>query len=1854
MLAWCSSLREVPYSVIKPFCTYLLNRYLGCYLQNKQINIEQLSVDIFAGKGSLKEVNLDVRYINEALSDANIPLQLFDGFIHEISLNVPWSRLLDDCCVLEVDSLELTLKASSMQQLSQMNSVLESFMASMTTSFELARSFVEEHNGKCKSECAKEESVHFEVVAPLVHLIDAVLSRMRLVVQNIVLRLEHYVGDRGIGLELRIDKLEFFDGQLGANKKAEAKSSTGFDLTQRNDRFVSKVITLSTVRCYTDWFVPIISLKNLNELRKSEIGRSSSFSVNKTENGSIYTSCVTNAQNSDSCSSSIDHSLSHQGHVFSEPYLFAILAAEPLTIRLQISRSIESQLVEVNATLGSAYLLVSPRCLTLLIELAQAFLSPETVDPRVTSRCGAMNRSDFEKIEKELKRKINSEFAQVPNIGAHTDQGDNWVGIDKFYPMAKADTSFVRSGPNLLDTSMTAAQGNFSRHPPQATAVSGSTRFKLIFNSVWVSLTYQDLCDEQKGDAESSRRKVIERFFKTSGDVMLNSVVNLSSLRAQCDNSLALDHIRFVSSPVVVDMTFGGQIGSSLCSSSLSYLRVVCRNCELVESLPAEEPANRYTELLVFDQTVAKLTDQPNVLLKVISGDADDSFALELNPCRIELDVTVLARMQRFVEALKRCHCGDSPPPCVNSEAQEADLLSLKADLFDALERDHPSSEIASRVRLTCSLIAVDFRIPVPNLTAETTCLKSKVLRDERLRVKLCNFCLSSGVDKLLSRKGAVSVDFASAYVQFCNHQRVLFNVCRCFSTSKTCNLTVNWTTSEDLDQLGNGEMDHFESVRNGNNTAQRSSWESMMNCQEPKTSWNPFSKTSVAYEGEALHIVGNSKELQDFRSSTSSRCLVNFCFNFDQVNLFLPSKELFEILFNRLIIDLPLWLATQLYAKEHKLPDGNTAPLFYGFQPDDVAPDNSCVGDGHAEEQNVHHFRWSLTVNVNHFVSILNMAANDEDSLSLSKFDGSGFQFYVVMMSPTSDPELFYFYASTDYLRVQQGADAQWSLTSAVCNVDDDIFGDCDSSMALIVKSTSPCMNLRRKEDACFSLAGKTHLSRQTELPCRHLLLTLGFRDLTVFADAPNGIYKWAIDLGRYLHLEAYPIEGYVPPAVVTELHSHCWNLSIQHRPTVAPLVVFVNVSSVDMATNLAMDAAVFKLHFIIEDSALYMLNLPAPGDSENELAVKDFVCLMRMGFFDFVVTCRGQPDGQPAFDFHARNDILHLHTCSDSAALLAVFLRCCMGTTSGDSASANDAPKHTCASFRSSDFAADLIESAIEEKFATSSHAEEDGGTRDNSLSSEAANSIRSDESFMLLENIPGSGIANPCGQPVVRLLDDGNALAIKSDHFALPRSKMDHLNALPPGYPAALVQYYFQQISIVWHLYGGCDFASPSALAERDSSSIPGGCFYSETGTKFQIGDGFNRDRRLSVDFVLSKVSFLYQRFPPDFAVRSRQVVTVQDFEITDRLPASKVAKLLSAAGGTQGGVRQSSAPMLCVRCLYVVPSADERSVFPLECCLKVSLVPLKLSIDQDTFEFMQSFFHDVDSRLVALIPSDQETNPPCEPSFDETTGSVPQAECSRSSLASTDPRLLYPMHSTYYRTFSVCPAVQLKLEYFGKRIDIDYGAVQGLLIGLSRLHCTELILKELDNRHGLLGVEKVILYALNEWLTDIRQNQLLSIVGSVGPLHNISEIAQGIRDLFWMPVDEFRRDGRIIRGLHRGAHSFGITTAAALLELTQKFFQTVHTVAEFAFDVVSPDYAQTTAVGERYLMRASPSPSDFREGLAMACKTVCTGFSDNAAIGGSRSEGKVRNRPILVASQATHQILGGIKSHFRADE
>lgn len=84
--------------------------------------------------------------------------------------------------------------------------------------------------------------------------------------------------------------------------------------------------------------------------------------------------------------------------------------------------------------------------------------------------------------------------------------------------------------------------------------------------------------------------------------------------------------------------------------------------------------------------------------------------------------------------------------------------------------------------------------------------------------------------------------------------------------------------------------------------------------------------------------------------------------------------------------------------------------------------------------------------------------------------------------------------------------------------------------------------------------------------------------------------------------------------------------------------------------------------------------------------------------------------------------------------------------------------------------------------------------------------------------------------------------------------------------------------------------------------------------------------------------------------------------------------------------------------------------------------------------------------------------------------------------------------------------------IRLDYMGKHVDMTHGKIPGLLMGLAQLNSSEIRLKRISYRHGLLGVDKLVNYLLQEWLNDIKGNQLPSLLVGVGPMHSLVQLCK----------------------------------------------------------------------------------------------------------------------------------------------
>ena len=107
---------------------------------------------------------------------------------------------------------------------------------------------------------------------------------------------------------------------------------------------------------------------------------------------------------------------------------------------------------------------------------------------------------------------------------------------------------------------------------------------------------------------------------------------------------------------------------------------------------------------------------------------------------------------------------------------------------------------------------------------------------------------------------------------------------------------------------------------------------------------------------------------------------------------------------------------------------------------------------------------------------------------------------------------------------------------------------------------------------------------------------------------------------------------------------------------------------------------------------------------------------------------------------------------------------------------------------------------------------------------------------------------------------------------------------------------------------------------------------------------------------MELQLNKVRFQHESYPETTTEASRQVLLIGEIEIRDRLASSHINKFLYQYT-CEAKPRQTHANMFSMKAVHVRP---DPKLSAQECCLKLSLLPLRLNIDQDSLLFLISFF------------------------------------------------------------------------------------------------------------------------------------------------------------------------------------------------------------------------------------------------------------------------------------------------------
>ncbi|XP_072929775.1 autophagy-related protein 2 homolog A [Epargyreus clarus] len=2136
-------------SIKKRACRYLLQRYLGNFLEEK-LTLNQLSVDLYNGTGTVSDVSLDCEALNELGDAQSWPLEIVDGHMQEITVTIPWSTLFKDDSKVEINGLSLTVQPKV--RVEQVSSMLESMWSSMSSSMQLAAECLREEAGP-------QESNPVEGIEMFAHAIDSILSRVKVKFVNTKIRIEHVPknGDRGIALEIHIQNIDYFD-EAGSEPMPETtdpeKSKTYIVATYTN-----KKIKFTGVTLYVDEFpsklrtmAPSLAME---KSVSSQADKSDGTSVEtpdanyqSTLSDVFYeTRSVISTIESDPIKDIIEErSQSEQPREATpeekanqpDPILFAKLTGQQeLSLKLKHSEEVEGPKVEVKILLGSFVLLLTPRQLHTLIELVNALNQPDLEDTSniplrssgINMQCKPMKQADFQLIEAQLLGNLEQQSTKLTGMYGWSGPSleDSEMESEKFHPMtsgsqmAESFTSSVSSMSTSMTSSMNipTAQPRIKRNK-KVPHIDGDPTAEVSHVSLRIAsfscvLLHKDILVTSPINADTilptsaiKMQEVSHDFFEhISPAIRLDDI---PAVNAMLDTATERNHLRVLTSDMSLDgsekvTSHGSQ---TMCEAAIRHLLV--RECLYHQGEDSSNP--QHFDLIRFesredDDAASGGSSRSNIRVNFkqtskymrVSGEKKlvyptTDIVLKCTPFYVDIELTVLERMSATFFG------GPSAPstPTSPSTPQNQVNFSLQCPNLNAILR-FPIADLRPGINRELRRVRPDY-LMFKFQNATLSCQQIPSVRPLPTTVAVKSTTLDLYYHENDTLPGTHIAQTTMDDTSFEG------NILRGNTTTPLPMISVTFKPKEN----NKGPFDSLTDDMNfepKNMNPMTTSMYIMNNLKSTLPS--PFSGKKMAHQSitkhetdtqgqeEELVVPGTDEEMAEFSSSSVEHAAIHLDFNLPILSLQLESKQLYEIIYNRINSDLLLWEPQIADQYEISPPCGTIYPAF-----------GMCKGTGYdsdsdsssSEEENLYYSTYDsklkkglnaskslpenkesethnfcLTLKVNKGLLTIYAPVRDSNKrvvpgqmgelvleahkLSMCQVSGLNGRAKTAQLCLRAGKTTLYHEplltipTEKPNLRLY-GMSLPSHLKSTIY----------PSNKGVIIKE-----NLQPKD--MFSLALKTEPDNETP-SLKTICIALGIEQATLRHRGDKGI-AWLTQLMDVLDVLDYPVPGYAPSTVLSELHVHVWDCAVDYRPLYLPIRTVLTLGNFSVSSNLIPETNTSYLRFLAQECTLLLSyitgtksSVPVPQDDEKPPDVhKDYVCVVELGLFELSLRMEDKGTGsndQPQVDLSASNNMVNLYTCWDSASALCRLLT--YAASDGDSQPPFDRSRHTsiCSDQPLEQLVGledrpieeirelspsekqqlnDLMAEAMKESPNTTMEEDElhsstekegvevfffpdetmkqrlpssetidvDTGPKSTEYEDFQPNTTledsqeskppiaqvakdlgdptstpkstprkskrkkvksggdgsNTDDEYCIVEQTP-YGQDNEMDEPVVNWIGPGPVF-MTDNHFTVPAARTDVLKA-PKSFPMPVLRYTLCEMSLTWHMYGGTDFrpagevvppkktvtieedprkqGSPTAINrskeyEPYEAGRAAAAAYRRSGVSWAPGadrvrprappprsrprGGALRDHHTCVKLCLTKVKFQHEVYPPGGTQASRQTLAITKIEVLDRLVCSDINKLLSQYK-LKDEPERKNAHMLIVKAVHLRTDA---ALSAQECCLKVSLLPLRFNLDQDTLAFLVGFFsklgtdeaNDDDTKSVSGLSTDssgsRQTTPTHRPPVMSIASHLRDPPPTPTSLSDADALSLNetmirndePLMETYeaerlvsenliqleedfqklgiqekpatkqtvdtdpvddspiyFRRVVFSPEVPIRLDYVGKRVDLSAGPVAGLLMGLGQLNCSELTLKRLDYKLGLLGLEKLVQWALHEWLSDIKRHQLPGLLSGIGPMHSLLQLITGIRDLVWLPVEQWRRDGRLVHGLRRGAASFTARTAVAALDITARLLHLIQATAETAFDMLTPSPAlQLPEMYDRRerrrRRRRDPArhPNDIREGVASALITVREGIAEQAAsmawacrrghgAGVLRALPGAAVAPLALAAAGAADVLGGVRA------
>ncbi|XP_031632964.1 autophagy-related protein 2 homolog B [Contarinia nasturtii] len=1313
--------------VKKKVCRYLLHRYLGSFIHEK-ISLDQLNVDFYNGKGTISNIVLDPEALNDLCENQGWDIEVIAGHIGRIDVNIPWNALMSEDSFVEITDLYFEIRPKCRPK--DGASMIESMWSSMSSSMQLAKDCLEHESGP------NPPNQPMEGLERFAQIIDNVLNRIKVRLIDTEIRLEYFTSEkeRGITVVCKIKSFEYKNEAGGdpPDKPANAPDvDSGGSKSYSIPVYSTHQLVIENIAFYMEEF-RISNGKKGDMMKRQHIETSpvaEQYYSTMSELPDITHNQMPINDEVSSCSDDDNDNASDISDISRTEALQIASFSGKTDIKITVKQtpSVQGPKVQLELQLGAVNIFLTPRQLHALIKLADIYLNDSTNQkmtvPNLSSDHHPYHHHHPDNDHASEYKAFN---AMSGNLGLnqcwssdpvsagenqHQNQNNTPLDIDTIRETNSMSNSITSFASGYTQTTIRNRRRGVIEIDPNAEILRTNIRVA----SCAILLLQEDILVESPPNEhsplnENSVRKlqqISETFFDTIEDVNMNSAKDLKSIMSVLDFSCKRNHIRLVLTPILIEGEEQRNNSGILLRLSISIPRADLREIMKDASVPILEFHR--------DSSGGTMAKRPeiNILLKQTTNVLGNSCGLSyeapkteisfmLAPCSSEFDISIIDRLSPVFNG--------SPFSTNNDHFMKETTIHQEVQMSQfSLTLESPSIDI--RLRFPCT----DLRpIHTPD---RVPWWKRNVLRDS-LYIKFGQAKLTYHLNKYEIVANKIDIYYSEnddeqkihigniiTYEQPTKHTSESPRIVIEIPTLETIARNLQKQQPSDDSSDGGHHSEFSFNMSNSNEPTPFSAKHVWRESDTPHAKTDDANRSQNLADDEKLLIPGDITEMNDFCDDSEATSKLKIIVSLPVVSLQLRSKHMYEVIYNRIISNILLWVPSapnNNTTKQTQVNVGANNPLLninmaesisipFSMAKSNIIFDSSSAtnSDSDTDSENIFYSAYNESKRAQQKPQLASVTQSSACSFRLNIGQG-----LLTAYSPVRD-------SANRVIPGQQGEFVIKLENGSLFSVssfrgDENLNYMCVQASAVEmyhiglvpVPSSNPplrlygCVLPSHVQSTIYptpsnltvdQAVGKKASNREMisiavqvksvpERKVKRIKVSAGLQLATLRYNSALPEHMWLRQIMDMFNVEDYPIQGYTPLTNIMEMHLHLWDCSVDYRPRFYDYRAVLAINTFMMSTTLSSTNNGCTVRFVAEDGTLSLAPQTQPGEfkfkNENKitsLPSSELVCVFEFALLEISLRESDKvTEFAPKYDARASMNGTHLRVCADSCKAL------------------------------------------------------------------------------------------------------------------------------------------------------------------------------------------------------------------------------------------------------------------------------------------------------------------------------------------------------------------------------------------------------------------------------------------------------------------------------------------------------------------------------------------------------------------------------------------------------------------------